>query len=231
MSSKTLSPRGTPRALAGSRIRNPVERLGFAVRFATMDLVSRTPQNLVSLDRDLGAFSGVRFDFINHRDVAKLRRLKRKIAGLQDEVRQVLATYLDGRERKERIESGEADLEMLKLAASSQPIRLGFSLETNGRYCALLGTARDMFLLELQRLLDGRTSDVAQLLGRCPGCSKPFVKNRKQKYCTPKCRDSSYWQHYVVIGRAEEARKREYDKYGWIRGNRKRRRASAVAGT
>jgi hypothetical protein len=240
MSSKTKQSVKVPKALAGPATHDPSERLELVVKLARADLRKVTAAGVIQADRDVRAVCGVRFGFFAPGNARAVQRVRRSLLALQSDVRGILESVVAGR---------QAHADALSRAAAS-PLKFHRSDETDTDvyvgettvtfggpktphlatairvtvhvglgYCRLGGAARDMFLLEVQRLLD---SNVSERLRACPNCGTPFVRIRRQAYCSEECRDRNYYEEWKKRPEAEASRRRTYAKNGWTRGARKK---------
>jgi hypothetical protein len=62
-------------------------------------------------------------------------------------------------------------------------------------------------------------SKAGSLVRKCPECEQPFVRVRRQIYCSDKCTDRATWRNYPTA-KKRRARKKQYSKNGWIVGAR-----------
>jgi hypothetical protein len=226
--------RRRPKALADSRLTDPVDRLHLAVRFANAKL-DVSAQQTADLDRQVGGFCGARFDVLAPGDSRQLQHLRRNLSRLQRDARWMFAEFLRSRLRVERARvapfnaftdgaistyvypSGMTVEFVDGVRRPSLLIRV--SLEMWAGCCHLSGSARDKFLLELQRLLD---SPVSARLRACPYCGSVFVRTGRKEYCTEQCRNQGYWKEYKKREDFEAKRVRQCASQGWARGVRRK---------
>lgn len=103
------------------------------------------------------------------------------------------------------------------------PMTLRVSLGNDGEsvdrhFLALHGSPKDVFLaIVLVLLAHGTTAKVMA----CPECHKVFVRaNRRQTHCGKKCYDAWYWREKYTPEQKAEARRAQYEKYGWKLGSK-----------
>lgn len=185
------------------------------------------------------AVCGVRFGFFATTNLRAVRDVRRRLLALQIDVCRMLSAAVAGRDalsdtfaRAAASPSGyhrnhETDTavafsngQAVAFAGPSSThlemaVKLTVHVEVG--YCRLGGHPRDMFLLELQRLLE---SGVSKRLRACPNCRTLFLRNRRQAYCTEVCRDRLYWKTSAA---AERARLKYYEKNNWTLGARKKK--------
>jgi hypothetical protein len=229
-----------PKALAGPATHDPGERLEIVVKLAHADLRKATPRELIRTDRDVMSVCGVRFGFFAPDNQRMVRKVRRSLLPLQADVLRMLTSFVSGRRAAEealaraaasplhhyRSEKNDTDTYVGDISVVfagpgtphlATPVRV--TVHVGQGYCRLGGPARDMFLLEVQRLLD---SNVSERLCACPNCGTLFVRIRRQAYCSEECRDRNYYEEWKTTPQAEAARRRFYAKNGWTRGARKK---------
>lgn len=253
LSGKPQPVQSVPKSLAGARERNAEQRLRTVLEIAQVDVTQATPRELFQIDRAATTVSGVRFDFFvpdDARNASKVRKLRAALRRLQTDTNLMLATRIAARDRsREGFQRAAAEplfgsvgyfqsregssfytsqsVQFVSFGDRAPhlhtPLRL--RVEIGMDYCRIGGSARDMFLLEVQRLLE---DSVSELLRSCKGCGRVFVRRKRQEYCSKQCHNRTYWPKYVATERGrhrrQAAREREYATWGGKPAARRKRK-------
>ena len=185
-------------------------RLAFAARFAFLDLKALWPGEWDDLRIEVAGFLFHRGHsdaftrtgtWVREVDPPEPHDLSPEdLRSLQRETRETLVHFVDHTE-------GDLDL---RVRARAVPFSTAFNL------WAISGSVRDAFLVTLQ--LELVHSPRAFAISRCadPSCRKIFLRNRKQRYCSPQCHRRTYMRRYrkkpAVQERESERAHRRYAK-------------------
>jgi hypothetical protein len=205
-------------------MKNDVDRVRFAVRFASESALPLRAPALNKLLRELAAFLGLTrkgvdppggfgVQIINVRPPYPWEYSRVQLFQLQRDARELLESAVEGRGRRSTTISDKQDLIADVVGRPGErTLRIG-------------GSVRASFLLTLALLLAGKTA-VPVLKCPEPKCGRLFVRMRRQKYCCRSCTNRAVWQAYPEKKKAE-ARRKQYEKYGWCLDARKGTRSNA----
>lgn len=233
------------------QVRSAEDRLRFAVEFAQFDLSTFTSEQWLRLGRELKLFvsgrlteeepgasladlGGMAFHIWKGPDPLECPR--EVIQQMQEDTRRIIGRLIEGRDR------GPLETRYW----FPQPNQLNVSLTIMSArhwavpeeaYLEAFGSLRDMFLLQLFFLLQGRSVGSTNRAGlskirRCSECQTLFYRVRRQEYCSHTCRTRVNQRRWRASPRGREARRlqarRRYELIG-RNPRRKRRGAGRVS--
>ena len=201
-------------------MKTDADRVRFAVRFASENVMALGAPALNKLQRELAAFLGTTrkgarlpggfgVQVVNARPPYPWDYSKVEMFSLQQDASALLENAIDGHGLHPTTISDDQELiaDVVTGAKGKRTLRIG-------------GSVRAGFLLTLAFLLAGTG---APTVLKCPECGRPFVRVRRQKYCRDACTDRATWRNYPTE-KKRRARQRQYDKNGWTLGARSERK-------
>jgi hypothetical protein len=206
-------------------------RLDFIVRFVRADFAAPRPGDLLNWREDLSAFLGIRAGgqanvLLGMAAFATVTSppfprdyMAEDFRRLRDAARRLLLDFLSGQTR------GQHSFLPVELTVQLSVLSGIPSVPTG--LVKLSGSARDVFLMTLAMLLVH--DQTASHLRLCPACGEPFLRHRKQRYCTRRCanralKQSARTDPAVKAKEARAARERYVAQVERMRGMAARRR-------